>query len=151
MDWNALSHAPFLENSIVEAYVASWIEIQISHLPLMQDSRRGLCGLVDWNINDLNHSIGNNRRGLCGLVDWNEIITFNDSIINVEAYTALWIEIVALWHIHRPQQVKDHTTSNNLLTRYPSSSFQAPLEPIPASLSSTSCSVSYTHLTLPTT
>ena len=33
------------------------------------------------------------RRGLCGLVDWNEIITFNDSIINVEAYTASWIEI----------------------------------------------------------
>ena len=32
---------------IVEAYTVSWIEIQLSHLPLMQDSRRGLYSLVD--------------------------------------------------------------------------------------------------------
>ena len=47
-----MSHAPFLENSIVEAYVASWIEIQISHLPLDVYKRQEYCRqeVKDWRL-----------------------------------------------------------------------------------------------------
>ena len=102
VDWNWKS-TNRIHVGRVEAYTALWIEMMLllekRHLCLSRLIQP--CGLKyggglvhDWRA----------RRGLYSLVDWNKALASVGSRIEVEAYTALWIEIqtAQMFYLHRP-------------------------------------------------
>jgi len=94
-----------LSMTIVEAYVASWIEIAIVVWWDEHVARRGLCSLVDWNCRIYDKAKEQSVEAYVASwieIAWRHVKSFR---VPVEAYVASWIEIDRPpWHcayIHR--------------------------------------------------
>ena len=78
----------------VEAYAASWIEIQQTMEKYKKVLSRSLCGFVDWNIYHTGSVIIVICRGLCGFVDWNKHDQgIGGQAVFVESDATSWIEL----------------------------------------------------------
>ena len=94
MDWNLNIYDNLFEAN-VEAYTASWIEMQ--KLIRIWIAMEVEAYTASW-IEIVYYTVNQRRdacRSLYGFVDWNWFICFrNEFVWIVEAYTASWIEIL---------------------------------------------------------